>query len=77
MATMNFSVPPEVKKAFDDVFAGENKSAVLTELMRQAIEERGRRRRRARAVERLLKLRKEARPLSDAAIRRARIKGRP
>ena len=33
MATMNFSVPEEVKRQFDQVFAGKNKSAVLTQLM--------------------------------------------
>jgi hypothetical protein len=77
MATMNFSVPPDAKKAFDHAFAGENKSAVLTDLMRQAIEERRRRRRRARAIQKLLRLRKEARALSDETIRPARIKGRP
>ena len=40
MATMNFSVPEQVKKQFDKVFAGKNKSAVLTQLMQQAIEGR-------------------------------------
>jgi hypothetical protein len=37
MATMNFSVPSDVKEAFDKAFKGENKSAVLTGLMRQAV----------------------------------------
>lgn len=40
MATMNFSVPEDVKKQFYKVFAGKNKSAVLTQLMLQAIEGR-------------------------------------
>ncbi len=77
MATMNFSVPSEVKDAFDRAFEGENKSAVLTDLMRQAVEERRRRRRRARAIAHLLKLRGRMRPVSDKAVRAARIKGRP
>lgn len=47
MATINFSVPEDVKQAFNKTFAGENKSAVRTDLMRQAIEDRRRRRRRA------------------------------
>ena len=34
MATVNFSVPADVKEAFDKVFARQNKSAVLAELMR-------------------------------------------
>lgn len=50
MGTMNFSVPEDVKQDFDRTFAGENKSAVLTDLMRQAIEERRRRARRAQAI---------------------------
>ena len=77
MATMNFSVPSEVKDAFDKAFAGENKSAVLTDLMRQAVEERKLRRRRARAIEQVLELRKRIQPVSERAIRAARSKGRP
>lgn len=77
MATVNFSVPSDVKQAFDKAFAGQNKSAVLTDLMRQAVEERRRRRRRARVIERLLQLRKKARRVSDRTIRAARRRGRP
>ena len=57
MATLNFSVPDEVKEAFKETFFGENKSAVLTRLMRQAIAERRRQRRRAAAIDALLQLR--------------------
>jgi predicted transcriptional regulator len=39
MASMSFIVPDEVKKAFDKAYAGQNKSAVMTELMREAIAE--------------------------------------
>lgn len=77
MATVNFSVPDEVKKAFNKAFEGENKSAVLAGLMRQAVEERKRRKRRALAIEALLKLRRRIRPATDAAIGRARRKARP
>ena len=42
MATVNFSVPVDVKNAFNKAFEGENKSAVLAMLMRQAVEERKR-----------------------------------
>ena len=76
MAMVNFSVPPDVKEAFDRTFAGQNKSAVLTDLMRQAVEER-RRRRRARAIERLLELRKRTRRVSPGAVRSTRRQGRP
>jgi hypothetical protein len=77
MATVNFSVPSDVKEAFDRTFAGQNKSAVLTDLMRQAVEERRRRRRRARAIDRLLELRKRTRPVTARAVRAARRQRRP
>lgn len=37
MATMNFSIPDEVKERFNQVFAGKNKSAVVTRLLEEAI----------------------------------------
>jgi hypothetical protein len=77
MATVNFSVPPDVKEAFDKAFGRQNKSAVLTELMRQAVDERRRRQRRVKAVEKLLALRKRARRVTDNDIRSARRRGRP
>ena len=40
MATVNFSVPEYVKQEFNQLFATENKSAILTQLMLQAIEAR-------------------------------------
>lgn len=77
MGTVNFSVPDAVKRAFDRIFAGQNKSGVLTRLMRQAIEERERQQRRAAAVDALLKLRRRQRPVTDREVRKARRAGRP
>ena len=77
MDTVNFSVPLAVKEAFDKAFRRQNKSAVLTELMRQAVDERQRRHRRAKAVEKLLALRKGSRPVSEKDVRKARRNGRP
>ena len=77
MATVNFSVPEHVKRAFNETFAAENKSAVLTRLMLRAIEERQRARRRAAAIDALLKLRKRQRPVSNHEVRKARATGRP
>lgn len=77
MAIVNFSVPDEIKQAFDAAFAGENKSAVVAGLMRDAVERKRRLERRTRAVASLLAMRKKARPVSTATIRRARAKGRP
>ena len=44
MATMSFIVPDDVKKAFDKAYYGQNKSAVMTELIKEAIEKEVRKR---------------------------------
>ena len=67
MATVNFSVPEDVKSTFNKAFAGANKSAVVAQLMRQAVEERRRQNRRRRAIERLLRLRRPIRPVGYPA----------
>lgn len=72
MATVNYSVPARVKDEFNVTFEGENKSAIIARLMRQAVEERRRARRRAAAVEALLALRSKQPPASDEEIARAR-----
>ncbi len=77
MATMNFSVPEDIKRIFNKTFAGANKSAVVAQLMRQAVEERRRQKRRRRAIERLLWLRRTIKPVTEGAVRAARVKGRP
>ena len=77
MATVNFSVPEEVKEAFQEAFANENKSAVIARLMQQAVAERQREQRRAAAIDALLDLRRKQRPVSDAEVARARKAGRP
>lgn len=38
MANMSFIVPDDVKKAFDKTYHGQNKCAVMTELIKEAIE---------------------------------------
>lgn len=77
MATVNFSVPSDVKDAFDKAFRRQNKSAVLTDLMRQAVEERRRLQRRAKVVDQLLSLRKQTRRVTEKAIQAARRRKRP
>jgi len=77
MGTMNFSVPDDVKAAFNRAYAGANKSAVLTRLVREAVEERERLMRRRRAIDRLLRLRRIAPGSGARALRAERIKGRP
>lgn len=77
MATMNFSVPDDVKQAFNDSFAGQNKSAVLTQLMRDAITLIEVQRKRQAAVKRILNRRAKAAPISPALIDASRRDGRP
>jgi hypothetical protein len=74
---MNFSVPDDVRAAFNKTFAGTNRSALLTGLMRQAVEERRRQRRRARAISRLLELRGRLGSVSRSQVARARRSQRP
>lgn len=72
MTTVNFSIPEDIKREFNELFAGENKSAVLTQLLRDAIESRKRARRRSAAVERILQLRETAPTATDKQRRQAR-----
>jgi hypothetical protein len=72
MATVNYSVPDEVKDAFNAVFAGRNKSAVIADLMVRAVEEEQRRKRRAQAIDRLLVRRSTKRPVTPEEARIAR-----
>ena len=64
MATVNFSVPDEVKQAFNIEFAQENKSAILTRLMQQAIEENRLKKRRSSAIDSILALRENQQAVS-------------
>ena len=77
MATVNFSVPEAVKQKFNRAFAGKNKSQIVAELMMRAVEEQQAQKRRAKAIEGLLKLRSKKAGFSDAEIRAAREYGRP
>ena len=77
MATVNFSVPEEVKEEFNRIFARENKSSIVARLMMQAIEERRLQKQRARAIDAILRRRRTQKPVTDSQIRAARIAGRP
>ena len=50
MATVNFSVPEAIKRAFNETFQDRNKSAIIAELMREAIERAQRRQRHVEAI---------------------------
>lgn len=77
MSTVNFSVPEDVKQAFNSAFEGQNKSAVLTELMREAIARVQQQRVRQAAAQQILALRETAPQRSAAELRKTRQTGRP
>ncbi len=77
MATVNFSVPDEVKEQFNRVFARENKSSIVARLMMQAIEERRIQKERARAIDAILRRRRTRKPVANSEIHAARVAGRP
>ncbi len=76
-STVNFSVPDEIKRAFNEAFSGQNKSAVIARLMQQAVEDRQRQRRRAVAIDALLAQRRAQRPVAVGKVAAARREGRP
>ncbi|MFZ1103693.1 MAG: hypothetical protein WAN86_12775, partial [Hyphomicrobiaceae bacterium] len=67
--------------AFNKAFEGENKSAVVAQLMRRAIEEKKRRAKQDKDLDaliaELLRIRTEDPPATDEEIRRVRMEGRP
>jgi len=85
MATVNFSVPEDVKQAFNDTFNGQNKSAIIADLMREAVERARQRQRRNEAIDHILALRSQTdilalrsqtEPVSAEDLRAARELGR-
>lgn len=76
MATVNFSVPDDVKRAFNATFEGQNKSAVIAELMREAVDRAQRRQQHRLAVGRILADRATAPPATEAQVNAARDEGR-
>ena len=77
MATVNFSVPEEVKKAFNRTFKGQNKSAVIAALMREAVERAKRKQLSHKAIENILARRRNAPVRSEDDIRTTRENNRP
>ena len=77
MATVNFSVPDDVRDAFNETFKDRNKSAIVADLMREAVERIRRRRQSHEAIRRILQRRHGRQALSDDDIRTARRAGRP
>jgi len=76
MATVNFSVPDDVKSAFDKAFSDQNKSAIVADLMRRAVRESEQRNRRERLIRQLANARAGRPTYSAAQLRKARITDR-
>lgn len=72
MATLNISLPEELKRRFFEAFADQNKSAVVARLIEEAIERAARERGSQRAVKRILARRAKAPALSPGEFRRVR-----
>lgn len=72
MATVNFSVPDDVKAAFNATFNDRNKSAIIAELMREAVERAQRKQRSHEAIVSILQRRSQMKPVSAEQIFTAR-----
>jgi hypothetical protein len=77
MGTMNFSIPDDVKDKFNEVFKDENKSAVITRLMRQAVEDEERRQRDVSFADRVRRRLESSPGFTEEQIRKVREDGRP
>ena len=77
MATVNFSVPEDVKNAFNKTFKNRNKSAIIADLMREAVQREREGHESRLAIRRILDRRRTAPVVSDDEIRRLRSQGRP
>jgi hypothetical protein len=70
MATMNFSIPDDVKERFNQAFVDANKSAIVTQLLEEAIERAEQKRRSDLAVKTILSIRKSNASISTKKILR-------
>jgi Arc/MetJ family transcription regulator len=77
MATVNFSVPDEVKTEFDKAFGDQNKSAIVADLMRRAVREHKLQIRRERLFRQFSFARKGRPSFTSQEVRRARSAERP
>jgi len=77
MATMNFSIPDDVKERFNATFAKQNKSAIITGFIEEAIARAERKERSDAAIDRILARLDQRTLVSEDAIRESREEGRP
>lgn len=72
MATMNFSIPEDVKARFNQTFVNSNKSAIVAELLEEAIARAEQKMRSDMAIQQILAIRQSNTPRSTKTILRAR-----
>ncbi len=77
MATVNFSVPDEMKIAFDRAFGDRNKSSIIADLMRRAVRERKLQIRPERLFRQFSVARSSRPSFTSEELRRARSAERP
>jgi metal-responsive CopG/Arc/MetJ family transcriptional regulator len=71
MATVNFSVPDDVKEAFNETFKDQNKSAIIADLMREAVERAQRKQRSHEAIASILERRSRMTPVNAEEVQAA------
>lgn len=72
MATVSFSVPDDVKEAFNETFKGQNKSAIIADLMREAVGREQRKQPSHEAIAGILERRSRMKPVSAETVQAAR-----
>jgi metal-responsive CopG/Arc/MetJ family transcriptional regulator len=77
MSTVSFSLPDDVEQAFNATFAGQNKNAVIADLMREAVRRAQTGQQDIGAIERILAQYAHAPSLTEAELVSAREEGRP
>jgi metal-responsive CopG/Arc/MetJ family transcriptional regulator len=77
MATVNFSVPDDVKMEFDKAFGKQNKSSIIADLMRRAVRERKLQIRRERLFRQFHVARSGRATFTNEEVRKARSVERP
>ena len=70
MTIINLSIPEDLKQAFNETFRGRNKSAIIAELMRDAIEAERHRKEGGKALDAILMLRAITPPGEDDDVDR-------
>ena len=76
MSSVKYSIPEQVKAAFNAAFAGRNKSAIVAELMRAAIERKACSVRSQQAIARILARRPKAPFRGTPTLTAARVADR-